>query len=51
MKDDAQTRALPVFALIAPGVEQQHLDLQKADFDESFVRPLAPDKLLAYLRA
>ncbi|WFU51648.1 response regulator transcription factor [Sinorhizobium terangae] len=51
IKSELRTSALPVVALIAPGAEHQHLDLLKAGIDESFVRPIAPAKLLAYLRA
>jgi len=51
IKSELRTSALPVVALIAPGAEYQHLDLLKAGVDESFVRPIAPAKLLAYLRA
>ncbi|TIS53001.1 MAG: response regulator transcription factor, partial [Mesorhizobium sp.] len=50
LKRELHTGAMPVVALIAPGAEHQHLDLLKAGIDESFVRPIAPAKLLAYLR-
>ncbi|MGX5832534.1 response regulator transcription factor [Mesorhizobium sp. 43Arga] len=49
LKGDLQTEALPVIALIASGAEHQQLDLLKAGIDESFLRPFAPAKLLAYL--
>lgn len=39
-----------VIALIAPGAENQHFDLLKAGIDDSFVRPIAPAKLLDCLR-
>ncbi|MGX9181655.1 winged helix-turn-helix domain-containing protein [Mesorhizobium sp. BHbdii] len=52
LKGEIRTSARPVVALIAPGAaEHQHLDLLKTGIDESFVRPFAPAKLLAYLRA
>ncbi|ESZ29419.1 MULTISPECIES: response regulator transcription factor [unclassified Mesorhizobium] len=49
-KGEPRTGRLPVIALIAPGAENQHLDLLKAGIDESFVRPFAPAKLLDCLR-
>ncbi|MGX9182205.1 response regulator transcription factor [Mesorhizobium sp. BHbdii] len=51
LKGELQTDALPVIALIASGAEHQQLDLLKAGIDESFLRPFAPAKLLAYLGA
>ncbi|TSE04613.1 response regulator transcription factor [Mesorhizobium intechi] len=50
LKREPRTGGLPIIALIAPGAENQHLDLLKAGIDESFVRPMAPAKLLDYLR-
>ncbi|WEX79294.1 response regulator transcription factor (plasmid) [Sinorhizobium numidicum] len=50
LKNESQTGAMPVVALIAPGAGPQHLDLLKAGIDESFLRPFAPAKLIAYLR-
>ncbi|MER9078556.1 response regulator transcription factor [Mesorhizobium sp. M0895] len=50
LKGEPRTGGLPVIALIAPGAENQHLDLLKAGIDESFVRPFAPAKLLDCLR-
>ncbi|MBZ9894624.1 MULTISPECIES: response regulator transcription factor [unclassified Mesorhizobium] len=49
LRQDARTSALPVVALIAAGAENQHLALLKSGINESFVRPLAPSKLLDYL--
>jgi two-component system phosphate regulon response regulator PhoB len=51
LRQDARTSALPVVALIAPGAETQHIALLKSGIDEGFVRPLAPAKLLDYLRS
>lgn len=51
LKQDGRTQAVPVVALIAAGAETQHIALLKAGVDESFMRPLAPAKLLDYLRA
>ncbi|OHV74294.1 response regulator transcription factor [Ensifer sp. LCM 4579] len=50
LKGEPRTGGLPVIALIAPGAEDQHLDLLKAGIDESFVRPIAPARLLECLR-
>ncbi|RRH94537.1 DNA-binding response regulator [Mesorhizobium tamadayense] len=50
LKRESRTGGLPIIALIAPGAENQHLDLLKAGIDESFVRPIAPTKLLDCLR-
>ncbi|WP_234879331.1 response regulator transcription factor [Sinorhizobium americanum] len=50
LKGEPRTGSLPVIALIAPGAEDQYLDLLKAGIDESFVRPIAPAKLLDCLR-
>nr|WP_192178575.1 response regulator transcription factor [Mesorhizobium amorphae] len=50
LKREPRTGGLPIIALIAPGAENQHLDLLKAGIDESFVRPIAPAKLLECLR-
>ncbi|MCV3211615.1 response regulator transcription factor [Mesorhizobium sp. YC-39] len=50
LKGEPRTGDLPVIALIAPGAENQHLDLLKAGIDESFVRPIAPATLLDCLR-
>ncbi|GLR45900.1 transcriptional regulator [Mesorhizobium amorphae] len=50
LKGEPRTGDLPVIALIAPGAENQHLNLLKAGIDESFVRPIAPAKLLDCLR-
>jgi two-component system phosphate regulon response regulator PhoB len=51
LKQDAPTGTIPVVALIALGAEDQYIDLLKAGVDESFVRPIAPAKLLDCLRA
>ncbi|MER8556932.1 response regulator transcription factor [Mesorhizobium sp. M0965] len=50
LKAEFRNRGLLVIALIAPGAENQHLDLLKAGIDESFVRPFAPAMLLDCLR-
>ncbi|MGX9120936.1 response regulator transcription factor [Mesorhizobium sp. BHbsci] len=49
LKGGLQTDALPVIALIASGAEHQQLDLLQAGIDQTFLRPFAPAKLLAYL--
>ncbi|WEX91634.1 response regulator transcription factor (plasmid) [Sinorhizobium garamanticum] len=51
LKREGQNRPKLVVALIAPGAESHHFHLWKAGIDESFVRPMAPAKLLDYLRA
>jgi two-component system phosphate regulon response regulator PhoB len=51
LKQDARTHAIAIVALIAANAESQHIALLKAGIDESFMRPLAPAKLLDYLRA
>ena len=49
LRQDPRISTLPVVALIAPGAEDQHIGLLKSGIDESFIRPLAPAKLLDYL--
>ncbi|MDB5203943.1 MAG: phosphate regulon transcriptional regulatory PhoB protein [Ferruginibacter sp.] len=51
LKNEAATFGITAVALIAPGAEQQYLDLMKAGIDESFVRPVTPSKLLDFLEA
>jgi two-component system, OmpR family, phosphate regulon response regulator PhoB len=50
LKEKGDTREIPVVALIGAEAESRHLDLLKAGIDESFTRPFAPVKLLAWLR-
>lgn len=49
LKRDATTFGILTVALIGPGAERQYLDLVKAGVDESFVRPIAPRKLISFL--
>lgn len=49
LRRDPATFGIRRVALIAPGAEQQYLDLMKAGIDESFVRPITPCKLLGFL--
>lgn len=51
LKQDTRTSALPCIALVSPGAESQHILLLRSGIDESFVRPIAPAKLLASLRS
>ncbi|MER9159384.1 response regulator transcription factor [Mesorhizobium sp. M0778] len=51
LKAECRNGGLLVIALIAPGAGNQEFDLLKAGIDESFVRPIAPAKLLDCLRA
>jgi two-component system phosphate regulon response regulator PhoB len=50
LKSEERAAATPVVALVAPGAGNLYLDVLKAGFSESFIRPLAPDHLLSYLR-
>lgn len=49
LKQDPATRGIQKVALIGPGAEQQYLHLMKAGIEESFVRPIAPSKLIGFL--
>ncbi|RVT68967.1 response regulator transcription factor [Rhizobium sp. BT03] len=51
LKRKLQLGDVPVVALIPPGAGSQQLDLLKAGIDESFIRPVAPAKVIDYLRA
>lgn len=51
LKSDPATHNIPVAALIAAKAAMLHFDLLKAGVDESFSRPFAPEKLLAWLNA
>lgn len=51
LKADPATHNIPVAALIAASAGMLHVDLVKAGVDESFSRPFAPEKLLAWLNA
>ncbi|MEO5759269.1 MAG: DNA-binding response regulator, partial [Mesorhizobium sp.] len=50
LKQDARTSALPCIALVSSGAADQHIQLLKSGIDERFARPIAPAKLLEYLR-
>jgi two-component system phosphate regulon response regulator PhoB len=50
LKNDPRTAGISTIALIGPGAEHHYVDLLKAGIDESFVRPVAPSKLLEFLR-
>jgi two-component system phosphate regulon response regulator PhoB len=49
LKDDPETFGIQTVVLIAPGAEHQYLNLMRAGMDESFVRPIAPSKLIGFL--
>lgn len=51
LKQDEKTSAILTVALVAHEAEAQYADLLKAGVDESFVRPLAPARLLDALRS
>ncbi|AJD42412.1 phosphate regulon transcriptional regulatory PhoB protein [Rhizobium gallicum bv. gallicum R602sp] len=50
LKQDPQTVGIMTVALVGPGAEGRFIDLLKAGIDENFVRPIAPAKLLGFLR-
>ncbi|MCT7378265.1 response regulator transcription factor [Chelativorans salis] len=50
LKQDKITRPAPVVALVAPQADDKHIALLQAGADVTFVRPLVPARLLAYLR-
>lgn len=49
LKQEAVTLGIVTVALIGPGAEHLHIDLIKAGIDETFVRPMAPNKLIGFL--
>lgn len=51
LKQDPQTKHIPVIALISPGAERDHVRLLKAGVDDTFSRPVAPAKLVQHIRA
>jgi two-component system phosphate regulon response regulator PhoB len=51
LKQHPRTSTVLVIALIASGAESQHIELLKSGIDECFFRPMAPAKLLDYLRS
>lgn len=51
IRQDAEAHFLPLIALIAPGAENQHIELLKSGIDKCFIRPTAPATLLEYLHA
>lgn len=50
LKKEPRTAGISTIALIGPGAESQYDDLLKAGIDENFVRPIAPARLLDFLR-
>ncbi|TCU14747.1 response regulator transcription factor [Rhizobium sullae] len=50
LKQEPQTVGIMTVALVGPGAEGRFIDLLKAGTDENFVRPVAPSKLLEFLR-
>lgn len=50
LKQEPLTFGITTVALIGPGAEGRFIDLLKAGSDENFVRPIAPSKLLDFLR-
>jgi two-component system phosphate regulon response regulator PhoB len=49
LKQNPKTASISVVAFVSPGLENQYVDLLRAGVDESFVRPIAPAKLLNFL--
>lgn len=50
LKQEPSTSSIPIVALVGPGAEYQYVDLLKTDVDESLPGPVAPAKLLDFLR-
>ncbi len=50
LKGTTTTQSIPVAALIPPSGGAQHISLIKAGLDEGMLRPLAPSRLLQFLR-
>ncbi|OCP22464.1 transcriptional regulator [Ensifer sp. LC54] len=50
LKQEPRTFGITTVGLIGPGAESRFIDLLKAGIDENFVRPIAPSKLLGFLR-
>jgi two-component system phosphate regulon response regulator PhoB len=51
IKADRETAHIPLLALMPGGDERHHLDLLKAGVNESFIRPVSPARILAYLQS
>ena len=51
IKADRTTAHIPLLALVPSGDERHYLDLLKAGVNESFVRPISPARILAYLQS
>lgn len=49
LKQEAVTFGIVTVGLIGPGAEHLHIDLIKSGIDETFVRPMAPKKLIGFL--
>lgn len=51
LKQETTVFGIKTIALIGPGAEHLHIDLIKSGIDETFVRPMAPNKLIEFLNA
>ncbi len=51
LKAHRATAQIPILALMPGGNEQHYLDLLKAGVSESFIRPVSPERILAYLQS
>ena len=51
LRREPVTQHLPVFAVIAPGAEQEHVHLLRMGIDDTFTRPVPPAQLVQHLHA
>lgn len=51
LKADPATARIPLLALMPSGKEQHYLALLKAGINETFIRPVSPPRILAYLQS
>lgn len=49
LKAESSTASIPTIALVSSCQEKHYLELLRAGVDESFVRPVSPSHLIAYL--
>lgn len=51
LKSNEATSRIPTVALVSSGEDRHYIELLRAGIDESFVRPVSPAHLIAYLRS
>lgn len=51
LKAESATACIPTVALVSSGSDKHYIELLRAGVDESFVRPVSPAHLIAYLRS